>query len=59
MGLKRFFFKQFFWVFLPQKKVENPGNINGNLTICHRFGNLGLNLPTFYASAARYTQPRL
>jgi hypothetical protein len=25
MGLKRFFFKQFFWVFLPQKKVKNPG----------------------------------
>ena len=59
MGLKGFFFKQFFWVFSPRKKVEKQGYINGNLTICDRFGNLGLNLPTFYASAARYTQPRL
>jgi hypothetical protein len=25
MGLKGFFFKQFFWVFLPTKMVENQG----------------------------------
>ena len=25
MGLKGFFFKQFFWVFLPRKKVEITG----------------------------------